>query len=591
MMKKLLTSLFFFVVLLDLSATPQSTTDRVNRFVSSSQMYLEKENLKASEEMAREAVRLAETAKDVRLMAKAYGNLGLTLYKAEKIIGADKYLNKSLAIYARLKETTSEANAVLTTLRQLYNQETNLDQGAARPSTPKTAEDWISRSQFYRNASIRTQHATVGAKSALLWADYTKNTRIIARAEANLGMFLAQSDKTSEIAEAANHLNRARELFYESETKSPEIAPVEQMLDDLRQKHAFLKMGPGDKYAGIEIGSKGVKMSVIRLRSDVKGEYAYTVLADTAINTEVILFTGQAINESIKAVKTLHDIAVKREGIPTRRVFTAISSGVQSQAKKKNKLPVLIDLQEGVRNEIGQPDRSVEVVTVEEEPRLTHLGVVHPEGRYDALIIDIGSGNTKGGYFADGTLNFISFFVDWGTKSLTNELEKTDFTNMEDYAKAAAQKVQTVKIEEIRPAISAKSGLRNKPRVIMSGGICWAVATIMHPESINSAYVEVTTDDVKRFRDLAVKDYAQLTNKESQMYKIQSKEDREKAKKEIGRVLDVFDQKAMIAGAELLETTMKEFNATSIQKNYYLARYGYIGWVTGYIIRSLAGDE
>jgi ligand-binding sensor protein len=88
-----------------------------------------------------------------------------------------------------------------------------------------------------------------------------------------------------------------------------------------------------------------------------------------------------------------------------------------------------------------------------------------------------------------------------------------------------------------------------------------------------------------------VSDYQLITNKDSQMYKVQNKDDREKAKKEIGRVLDVFDQKAMIAGSALLETMMKEFNATSVPKNYYLARYGYIGWVTGYIIRSLAGDE
>ncbi|TAE22036.1 MAG: hypothetical protein EAZ91_24305 [Cytophagales bacterium] len=590
-MRKLFTSLFLFVVLFDLSATPQSTVERVSRYVSSSQMYLEKANFKASEEMAREAVRLSELSKDKRLMAKSYSTLGIALFKAEKIIGADKYLNRSLELYRALRETSPEAIAALSTLRKLYKIANNDEAGSGKSVNPKNAEDWISRSQFYRNSPVRAQNATLSAKGALLWATYTKNSKVIARAEANLGLFQAQSTKEADIREAATHLTNARDLFYAGGIKSPEVAPVEQALDELYAKHSFLGVGPGDKYAGIEIGSKGVKMSIIRLRSDVKGEYAYSVLADTAINTEVILFTGQAINESVRAVKTLHDIALAKHGIPTRRVFTAISSGVQSQARKKNKLPLLIDIQEGVRNELSQAERSVEVITPEEEPRLTHLGVVHPEGRYDALIIDIGSGNTKGGYFADGTLNFISFWVDWGTKSLTNELEKTDFTTINDYAKAVSDKVQTIKVEEIRPAISAKSGLRNKPRVIMSGGICWAVATIMHPESMNSAYVEVTNEDVKKFREMAVKEYAQLTNRDSQLYKVQAKEDREKAKKEIGRVLDVFDQKAMIAGSDLLETVMKEFNATSVPKSYYLARYGYIGWVTGYIIRSLAGDE
>ncbi len=590
-MKTILTLLFGLIIFTNVSATSQSTAERVNRFVSSSQMYLEKANLSASESMAREAVKLAETTSDARLLARSYGTLGMALFKAEKIVGADKYLNKALALYQGLRETPSEAIAVLTTLNKLYNISNDDDELGPNLKEATTPEEAILKSQFYRNTNLGTTKDFRGARNPLTWALRSKNLKLIARAEANLGILLAQSKSEKDVIDAIKLLGRSRTHFYESKAKSPEIAPIEQTIDELHQKHSFVKGAPGDKYAGIEIGSKGVKMSIIRLKSDVKGEYAYSVLSDTAINTEVILFTSQAITESIAAVKTLHDIAVRRHGIPSKRIFTAISSGVQSQAKKKGKLPLLLDIQEGVRNELAQAERSVEVITVEDEPRLTHLGVVHPEGRYDAMIIDIGSGNTKGGYFADNTLNFISFHVDWGTKSLTNEMEKTDFVSIAQYAKAVDDKMQQVKIDEIRPAISAKSGLRNKPRIIMSGGICWAIATIMHPESLNSAYVEVTADDVKRFREIAVNEYAQLANKDSQMYKLQSKEDREKAKKEIGRVLDVFDQKAMIAGAALLETMMKEFNATSIPKNYYLARYGYIGWVTGYIIRSLAGDE
>ena len=590
-MKTILTFLLPLIIFTNVSATSQSTAERANRFVSSSQMYLEKANMLASETAAREAVKLAETTSDARLLAKCYGSLGIALFKAEKIVGADKYLNKALALYEGLKEAPPEAVAVLHTLNKLYNVNNDGEDLASRSASGTSPEEAISKSQFYRNTQINTEKAFRGARGPLTSALRTKNLKIIARAEANIGLLLAQSNSEKDAIDATKYLGRSRTHFYESQAKSPEIAPIEQTIDELYQKHAFLKNAPGDKCAGIEVGSKGVKMSIIRLKSDVKGEYAYSVLADTAINTEVILFTSQAINESINAVKTLHDIAVQRHGIPTKRIFIAISSGVQSQAKKKNKLPLLLDIQEGVRNELAQAERNVEVITVEDEPRLSHLGVVHPEGRYDAMIIDIGSGNTKGGYFADNTLNFISFHVDWGTKSLTNEMEKTDFVSIAQYAKAVNDKVQQLKVEEIRPAISAKSGLRNKPRIIMSGGICWAIATIMHPESLNSAYVEVTSDDVKRFREIAVSDYQLITNKDNQMYKVQNKDDREKAKKEIGRVLDVFDQKAMIAGSALLETMMKEFNATSVPKNYYLARYGYIGWVTGYIIRSLAGDE
>lgn len=593
-MKRILILIFTLVAIVSIAATPQFIGEQVARFVSSSQMHLDNNNIKASESMAREAVKLSEQTNDGYLLAKSYGALGISLFKAEKSLGAEKYLSKSLQLYYALPEIPSEAITVISALNKLYEAKGIDFEDNLQPSEEvKGLEEFINKSQLFRLTSNNKSDGLKMAEKALSWAKNFKNKPLEARAEGSLGICLAQSENKKDIKQAVQHLENALTIFYQNQIKSPEISPIEQTLEELYDKYKYLNKAnpPSDLFAGIEVGSKGVKMSIIKLKSDLRGEYSYQILADTAINTEIILFTAQSIKETIRAVKTLFSIAEQKHGISSKRIFTAISSGVESQARKNNKLPILVEIQDGVRAELNDPKRSVEVITTEEEPKLTHLGVVHKDGRYDAMIIDIGSGNTKGGYFADGSLNFISFNVDWGTKSLTNELEKKDFTSINDYARAVSDRVQRIKIEEIRPAVSAKSGLRNKPRIIMSGGICWAVATITHPESINSAYVEVSLEDVKKFKEMAIGQYEQLINKESQMYRIQNTVDREKAKKEIGRVLDAFDQKAMIAGASLLDTMMIEFNATSVQKKYYLARYGYIGWVTGYIIKSLAGDE
>jgi hypothetical protein len=37
-----------------------------------------------------------------------------------------------------------------------------------------------------------------------------------------------------------------------------------------------------------------------------------------------------------------------------------------------------------------------------EEAKLSHLGIVPEARRYNTFLIDIGSGNTKGGYFPNG---------------------------------------------------------------------------------------------------------------------------------------------------------------------------------------------
>ena len=46
------------------------------------------------------------------------------------------------------------------------------------------------------------------------------------------------------------------------------------------------QQGVGDMYAGIEIGAKGVKLSVIEVKLSKDREYDYTLISDTSINTD-----------------------------------------------------------------------------------------------------------------------------------------------------------------------------------------------------------------------------------------------------------------------------------------------------------------
>ncbi len=67
----------------------------------------------------------------------------------------------------------------------------------------------------------------------------------------------------------------------------------------------------------------------------------------------------------------------------------------------------------------------MEVVDIKEEARLSHMGIVPEEKRFTTFLVDIGSGNTKGGYFPTENTNEIRLFqVNWGTKSITNATEK-----------------------------------------------------------------------------------------------------------------------------------------------------------------------
>ena len=90
-------------------------------------------------------------------------------------------------------------------------------------------------------------------------------------------------------------------------------------------------------YAGIEVGSKGVKMSVIEVNRKNKKGQVYQILKDTAINSDFISFSAPTFYSTLDAMGTLFNKALTQYDISSDRIFTAVSSGVKGQADKENK--------------------------------------------------------------------------------------------------------------------------------------------------------------------------------------------------------------------------------------------------------------
>jgi tetratricopeptide (TPR) repeat protein len=563
---------------------------KIARYISSSQMSLDIGKLNQAELLAQEAVVLAESQVNEKVKADAYTNLGLTYFKTGKDIGSKKYLSKAIKIYYSLESVPLEAIFAIKSLSSLIKESDIYV--AAGTSLPNNANNFnLTSNQFSRHYDNITLLNYTQAKEILESSVEVGDKEIEARAYINLGLVLSKNtlDKNlMSLFESVSYLQKGLDIYYSNKIKSPEIKIAEQQLMDYNIKYKNLVPQEG-LYAGIEVGSKGVKLSVINLGSDIAGEYYYKIEKDTAINTEIISFTDFAIKETISAVKKLYNQSIKKYGIKNSHIFIAISSGVQSEADKKSKLPILSSLQKSIQNEIGDATRHIEVITPELEARLVHVGVIHQDGRYDGVIVDIGSGNTKGGFFDSSLQNFEPFSIRIGTKSLANEVDKDGFSDIKLYATAVRERMLSITNGEIRPLISSKSSLRNRKNIIFSGGISWAIASIMHPEQINRAYASFSSSDITNFKYLAINKYEELINPERLMYNVKQ-EDQERAKLEIRKVFDVFDQKALIAGAELAESLTKEFS-TGVPKNFFFARFGYIGWITGYIIKSQGAEN
>lgn len=352
------------------------------------------------------------------------------------------------------------------------------------------------------------------------------------------------------------------------------------------QNKVKLNYKNSNTYAGIEVGSKGVKMSILEIPEKSREQGNFTVIKDTSINTDFITFSQETLKSTAEALTALYKIAHGRYEIPSKQIFTAISSGVSIQAEKDNQQAMLAELANQFRSNINEPDREVRIIDVTEEARLSHLGIIPESRRYSTFLIDIGSGNTKGGFFPyNNTKNIKLFQLTWGTKSIANETIKRmgDDQTMSNYARQMSRVLSGPADQEIVYAINVSGAYNMSDNIAFSGGIAWAVATLLFPELIENAVVPVTYDEVAAFLTRIAEDYPSLSA-EGVVKNVTDKTiDLDLVSKQVKIVNKVFDQKAMLAGTGLLLKIMRQFEGVYEKKQFYLVKNGQVGWISAYV--------
>jgi len=339
-------------------------------------------------------------------------------------------------------------------------------------------------------------------------------------------------------------------------------------------------------YAGIEVGSKGVKMSVIEINRKNKKGSVYQIVKDTAINSDFISFSSSTFFSTLDAMGTLFNKAAKQYDISSDRIFTAVSSGVKGQADKENKTAWINNLADSFKARIAEPSRNLTVIEIAEEARLSHLGIIPDERRYSTFLIDVGSGNSKGGYFPFGnTTDFKLFQLNWGTKSTSNAADKRseDDKTLFNYQKQLGRVLSGAVDKEVIYAVNESGAYNMSDYVAISGGIAWSVATLLYPELIDNPVVPVTYEEVEKLGEDIYTKYPSLSA-DVLLKKIDGKNfNKIKISKEIKNVHQVFDQKSLMAGAGLLLKIMRQFKGVHEGKEFYLVKNGQVGWISAYV--------
>lgn len=329
---------------------------------------------------------------------------------------------------------------------------------------------------------------------------------------------------------------------------------------------------PDDSFGVIEVGSSGIKALVVeQTPNDPEGSPMRTLKQYDPVDKNAFTVDAAASGRVSEAVKRIHQEMQDEFKLPKGHFFVVGSSGLPAEVRR-----VLTDTiyDEGVK---------MDFITPEMEARYEFQGIV-PRGRYpEVVLVDIGSGNTKGGYVEKLTpeLKIAIFNIALGTKTYAQEINKARGDGAFRVTAEVLRKEKLIPL--IAEPVQQFPGLQNSPRLYLAGGICWAMATLLHPNSVDSAWTTLTKDEIKSFCDRAMSNPRQLLT--PSFDKVDAKV-LDKVKDETARIGKVFNEDQLMAGAQILITFLDRIHYQE-KKAIFFARRGLYAWPAGYVLEKI----
>jgi len=337
-------------------------------------------------------------------------------------------------------------------------------------------------------------------------------------------------------------------------------------------------------YAGVEVGGKGVKATVVDVSGDGATAEIAVKLADTTntgLATDVARdgrFGATALAETVKAVGTYTDRFRKEFAAAPGRIYVVGSSGLFAAILDK---PELIKenqtrLADAVKERTGV---AMTFIDARRESELSIVGVVPKKDRAAALLIDVGGGNTKGGCEV-GPGKFATFAVPFGTATFAELANKAGAAD----AKAMKALCDDKVVPLLKAQLSGLPDLAKRDRVYLSGGVAWAAATFARPTDAKP-FTTLTLKDVEAFEAKLGADPAAFPEPD---LSAADDEGRRRALAEWARVKKVYTPEQLLAGAQVLRSAIREAGEG---KHFFFARNGYLGWILAYVTESAVGGK
>lgn len=325
-------------------------------------------------------------------------------------------------------------------------------------------------------------------------------------------------------------------------------------------------------FAGIEIGSKGIKISVIDVGNIKKGDYQIVdfwtenVAIARGISIDGKLAAQDINNAGIVVVQNLSKIRNKY-GVTDENIYIVGSSGV-ALAKNTGELSDKIK---------ALTNKELEFINSETEGKMLMKGSIPPSDYQDAVILDIGGGNTKGGYvnvLNDNKFEFFPLNLDFGTITLTEAVNKKivnpkEENDMSVYKEKSFEYVPQLR-DRIKEMLNSKPLSLRKKKIYLSGGALWAFTTLYYNNKNDDHFVQITMEDIINYDAVLKNNFGFYENLA-------------KSNREAEKVLNAYGQKYLISGNNILLACLESIPDLKAKKIYF-AREGQIAWLVSYVV-------
>jgi len=335
---------------------------------------------------------------------------------------------------------------------------------------------------------------------------------------------------------------------------------------------SFEAFAQNSLYAGIEIGSKGIKISVIDVNNIKKGDYdilaywtenvgiAKGIAIDGNLAQDDIEKAGSVVANNLARIKNKYQVT-------DENIYIVASSGVALASNKQ----ALIDRIKFTTN------KDLDFITAEAEGKMLLKGSVPTTDYQDSIVLDIGGGNTKGGYvdvLNDNKFEFFPLKLDYGTITLTEAINKTiviprETNDMQVY-KEKSFEYSPVLREKIQEMLKTKPLSLQKKKIYLSGGAIWAFVTLYYDKKSDDHFIPLKMEDIVNYDAILKNNFLKYENLA-------------KTSPEADKVINTYSQKHLISGNTILIACLESIPDLKSKKIYF-AKEGQIAWLVSYVV-------